>query len=857
MSMRVMKGLGIVGLLAAVLGALAAENTLHSIIHDPLPPAHGRIELAGLRQPVKVYRDDWGAPHIHARTDADAFFAMGYVAAQERLFQMDLLRRLANGRLAEIIGPAGLPHDKLARIVGFRRNAERALPVMDPATLPLGEAYVAGVNAFMAGMGDALPIEFRVLGYRPEPWTMLDSAAMGRLQGWQLSMNWVREAVRVMLVAERGEATTALLMQGIDGWGPYILNAEQRDYAQAGSAPVASAAQVALAPALRDVAAALLAAQVDTPFVGHAGLASNNWVVAGSKTASGKPILSNDPHLALPMPGVWLEVRVKSPTLDITGVMFPGLPLVPLGHTRYAAWGATTTVADTQDLYIEQPHPSDPEHLYVVPGGVKRYRTEAERIVVKGTGGHATEYVDLQVRISRHGPIINDLVPDLPDGTPPLALRWTGAEPSDEFTAFLAVARATNWDEFRAAIGQMGTPVQNWVFAAINGDIGYICGGRIPIRAPGHDPRLPVPGHTDEFEWRGWIPLDELPQVKNPPAGYVASANNKVAPPAYPYYLQDSASSGYRAARIQEVLADATQLTLTDMARLQLDDFMVMGRRIAPHIIRAARAAGAQDATERDAFAALEAWDYRASAGSTGATVFHAVMEHLKDGILEDEMSPLVYERGYRHQFNLWLLIDRMCNEGHAAVLWDDRGTEATETADDILAAAFRAGVADLAEHQGRRVAGWRWGDLHQQHFAHVFSQVAPGAGRAQRNAGKGVLAKAALGVVDRYFGAGPFPLNGSGTTTRASAFNYFEGTFDATWGVSYRHIIDMADVASARSVITTGNSGHVASPHYRDQAPLWARGDYHPMVMDFEPGEKTMYDTLVLAPARAHGGAS
>jgi penicillin amidase len=462
------------------------------------------------------------------------------------------------------------------------------------------------------------------------------------------------------------------------------------------------------------------------------------------------------------------------------------------------------------------------------------------------------------VRISRHGPVINDLLDSLPPDTPPLALRWAGAEPSDDLSALIGMMRARSWDEFDAALAIYATPIQNFVFAAVDGDIAYAAGGRIPVRAPGHDPGLPVPGDGDAFEWIGWIPHDEMPKVKNPPAGYVASANNKVVPPSYPHYIQSFAASPYRAARAQELLAGARDLTALDMVKLQLDDTMVHGRRMAPHIIRAVRAAGTQGSTEADALAALSAWDHRAALDSVGASVFHMVDEKLIDAVMEDELSPELYEKTMGHflaRASLSGLVDRMANGGVSSALWDDRRTEEVETPDAVIASAFRDAVAELARHHGKSVDRWRWGELHAQFFAHPFSRVAPFTSRAHRDAAvRGLVERLGLALADAYLGAGPHPLPGTTTTLRASPCVYSGGRFDAVWGVSFRQIVDMGEVAAARSVIATGNSGHPASPHYRDQVDLWLGGDYHPMEMDLESGGESPRRVLTLEPRNGVG---
>jgi penicillin amidase len=846
-----------VAVLAGVLGI-----RFHQLTRGPLPALQGRVQLSGLRHPVRIVRDDLGAPHVSAETDEDAFFAMGYLTAQERLFQMDLMRRLATGRLAEIVGPDGVALDRLARVVGFARIAEEALTHLSPEARALGESYAAGVNARLAEAADRLPLEFSFLDYAPEPWSVRDSLAIARLQAWHLSGDSQRELLAIAIAAERGEEAVSLLMPGLESWGPYIINPEQRDYSGERATLRAPEQSAVLRPELRRAALALLHAGSASPLGPNLGIASNNWVVDGTKTASGLPILCNDPHLQLPMPGVWMELRLESPSFDVTGVVMPGIPAVILGHNRSVAWGMTTTLADVQDIYIERPDPTAPESRYAVPGGSASYRIEKERIAVRGGGRDGvTDTVEVAVRISRHGPIINDLIDTLPPETPPLALRWAGAEPGDDMSALLGMMRARNWDDFAAALAIYATPIQNFVFAAVDGDIAFAAGGRIPVRAPGHDPGLPVPGDGDAFEWIGWIPPDEMPQVKNPPAGYIASANNKVVPPSYPYYIQSFAVSPYRAARAQELLVGAKDLTALDMVRLQLDDYMVHGRRMAPHFIRVVRAAGAEGPTEAAALAALEAWDYRAALDSVGASVFHMVNEKLIDAVMADELSPELYEKGMGNLFarlSLSGLVDRMANAGASQALWDDRRTEEVETPDAIIHTAFRDAIAEIERYHGKSVDRWRWGELHQQFFAHPSSRIAPFTSRAQRDAAvQGLVARLGLALADAYLGAGPYPLPGATSTLRASPYARSGGSFDAVWGVSFRQIVDMGDVAGALSVIATGNSGHPASPHYRDQVDLWLRGDYHPMEMDLESGGETPREALILEPPARAGESS
>ena len=521
------------------------------------------VQVVGARKRIEILRDRDGVPHIRARSEWDALFGLGYVHAQDRLWQMEFQRRLGNGRLAEILGDAGLSTDRLFRTVGLHRTAAATWANFSPQERQPVEAYVAGVNAYLNNRRDRqLPPEFGLLGIEPEPWRPEDVLAWTKVVAWGQGSNWDHELLRAQLVPKLGAEKTAQLMPAYTADGPVILPKSKHHATASRRKPGTDDKHVSLSHQSSTFADLLALNRTieERLGLGAEGFGSNNWVLSGERTTTGKPILANDPHLTAQTPSFWYLAHLSGGDLDVIGATIPGAPGVIIGHNGNISWGITTINVDSQDIYIERVNERDEaeyngasEPLTIVP----------ETIKVKGKPD-----VSLKVRISRHGPLISDVVN--PTG-PALALRWTANDPEDSgLLASLGINRARNWREFTRALRAHRALDQNYVYADRRGNIGYIAAGTIPVRAKG-DGAAPVPGWTSEFEWIGYVPFDELPQTFNPPQGYIASSNNKVAGDNYPHLIGNNFAAPYRAARVVEMIGSKKKHSPGDVARMQSD----------------------------------------------------------------------------------------------------------------------------------------------------------------------------------------------------------------------------------------------------------------------------------------------
>ena len=520
-----------------------------------LPRVDGVLHVAGPEGAVEVLRDRWGVPHIYAESEHDLYFAQGFVHAQDRLWQMDLNRRLVAGRLAEVLGSDALQLDRWIRTLRMRWVAEQEAQALPEPMRDLLEAYAAGVNA-CAAQG-RLPVEFALLGYRPEPWEPADTLSWGKMMSWSLSVNWEAELLRQRLVDRLGPEREAELEPDSLGRCPTIIPTDS------GAADAVNAA----------AASALGRAEAARTFAGPSaldGVGSDNWVVAGARSETGAPLLANDMHLGLDLPAIWYENHLVCGDLNLTGITFPGVPGVVSGHNGHVAWGFTNGFADVQDLYIEHlRHTDDGRVEAEFRGAWEEAQVFREEFRVKGA-----EPVTEDVIVTRHGPIINSLVGDF-GGEAPLALRWTSLEPDQLMVALHAMNHADDCASFREALRLWSAPIQNMVYADTQGAIAYSLPGRIPIRAKG-DGRLPVPGWSGDYEWTGYIPFDELPHMLNPPKGYIATANNRIVDDAYPHFLGYDYCVGDRAQRIVELLEDRERIDRDYIQRMQSD-------LVAPH----------------------------------------------------------------------------------------------------------------------------------------------------------------------------------------------------------------------------------------------------------------------------------
>ncbi|MCZ7586800.1 MAG: penicillin acylase family protein [Deltaproteobacteria bacterium] len=611
--------------------------TFLSYKYAPDAPGYsGSLTVETLGAPVEVVFDRYAVPHITAQNEEDLFFAVGYVQARERLFQMILLRAVSQGRLAELFGNESQGEDKLFsdlltvdrwfRVIGLSRHGRQAVARMNEKHRALGERYVAGVNEAMRR--ETRPIELRLLKHEPEPWTLEDTMTIARLQGWTLLTNMPHELIRFMLALELGDDVAEETFPArYDHPGRYIINRKDKDYrpvAAAWNEDAAEPAPVSASayPEYRDVALRLLAIETHVRDVAYgmaSPAASNSFAVAPSRTKSGKALIANDPHLEHHAPGIFYLMHFTAPGLDAMGATMPGAPLIVTGRNRDVVWTATTTFADMQDVYLEKIDPTDPSR-YLTENGPVPFEVEEQIVREKLDDGAFREH-PMTLRRTRHGPVLNDAAGMIPDGAPIMAMKTTMENAGGDVDALSRLARARSVEEFRDAFTYWEVPIQNWTAADRDGHIGYFPAGRAPLRR-NYDGMKPVPGWTGTYEWDGFIPPDRIPQMFDPPSGMIVTANNHVLPPEdYPWPFCSDPMPPYRADRIAEMILETPKLDAKDMARIQIDTYAKQGERLAPVMIGAIRG---EDLTEVESRALgwLHAWDYRTNTTSPARRFF-------------------------------------------------------------------------------------------------------------------------------------------------------------------------------------------------------------------------------------------
>lgn len=792
----------VVGLIGLGYGALTVRRCW--------PQVDGTVEVEGLDAEVTIVRDSWGIPHIYASTSHDLFFTQGYVHAQDRFWQMEFWRRIGSGRLSEILGESALENDRFIRTVGWHRTAAEESEMLDDETRAVLEAYAAGVNAYIAAHKGPLGLEFVILGltgtrFEPEPWTPLNTLTWGKVMAWDLSGNRTAELLRAHIADRLGAAAVDTLMPPYPAEDPVIL-----------PHPVSEAA-------LR----AVLEAALGPMTLGTEGcLGSNSWVIAAELTETGGPLLANDPHLGIQMPSIWYEIGLHCQPVgpecpyDVTGASFASAPGVLMGHNRDIAWGITNLGPDVQDLFIERINPDDP-HQYEYQGVWQDMEIIREEIRVAGRG----EPVVIDVRTTHHGPIINDVAGGTEEewffGWQPLALSWTGLEPGTVSRSIVLLGRASNWEEFREALSHWDVPSQNFVYADVEGNIGYQAPGRIPVRASG-DGTAPVPGWTGEYEWVDTIPFDELPRALNPPEGYIVTANNAVVGDDYPYLLTHDWAPGYRATRIIELIEVDRALSIDDMSAIQGDNVSVWAQRVLPYVT-----ALPVDRPELEqALALLEDWDGRAARDSAAAALSEVFRLHLVEATFGDELGNDLLDRARPDLSGVLLNLLPDPNS-----LWfDDVTTAEVETRDDILLRALGEAVHELSETQGSNMARWRWGAVHTAFFQNQS------------------LGQCGIGPVEAIFNRGPFAVDGSFQTINRASYRMGE-SFSSRNITSYRQIVDLGDLSGSVSMHTTGQSGHPFHRHYDDMISAWQDIEYHPMLWERRHVEDDARAVLVLRP--------
>ncbi len=776
-------------LLALLLLLALAAVALWLYTQRAAPTIDGTLRLAGAAAEIVVERDAHGIPTIRAASVADAMFGLGVVHAQDRLWQMETHRRIGAGRLAEAFGEGALPTDRFLRALGVRRAAEAQWAQAGAETREVLTAYAAGVNAVLQGALRARPPEFLVLGVQPEPWDPIDSLAWAIMMAWDLGGNWQNELRRLQLSA-------ALPVDRIEQLLP----------ASPGEPPLAPRDYAAL---YRDLGLHERATRVGwaelgdvAPPSGIEGVGSNNWVVAGTHTTTGQPLLANDPHLKLTAPALWYVARLQAPGLDVGGATMPGLPIVVLGQNARLAWGFTNTGPDVQDLYVEQVDPADATR-YRTPDGTAPFERATETIRVKGG-----DDVVLPVRRTRHGPVISDAgtLTDVSNAAHVLAMRWTALDPdSDPVAVGLAMMRADSVAGFVAATDGWVAPMQSMVVADADGAIGMVAPGRVPLRSPDNDLHglAPAPGWDARYDWVGFVPAHETPREIDPPRGWIATANQRIVGPDYPHYLTREWTLPFRQQRIEQMLAERPTHSLDDLARMQADVRSLAAPRLLPWLQRArpdhplaaaaqAQLAGFDGTMAADRAAPLIHWAWQAA----------LIRALFADEVGAEAMDSLIGGRRFQDVLENVLAADD-------AWWCDDKATPAAETCAGRVDLALATALDQLSERFGADPAAWRWGDAHELRAEHrPFSRV---------------------GALAPLFELRT-PLPGDTYTVNATRVVLSGGSLHADHGPSLRALYDVGERANSRLMHSSGQSGLPWLAAYRGFLAPWAAGAAVPL---------------------------
>ncbi len=734
------------------------------------PKVRGKVSLEGLSEEVRIFRDEWGVPHIFSQNEKDLFFACGYVHAQERMWQMDVTRRAGFGRLSEVLGKASLERDKVMRNLGLKEAAQRDFENLTPEMKEVIYAYADGINAWIKSRKFNWPPEFLLLRYRPQFWSPLDSLIIKEVMSLILCRDYHSEAMRARLVKSLGKEKACQILE--EGIPPPPIEAE-----------------------------GLSLSTNSLPLQG-----SNNWVVSGKRTVSGKPLLANDPHLEISLPPIWYELHIHCPSLNAIGVTIPGVPFIVIGHNQSIAWGMTNSGADVQDLFIEKLN--SPGDLYFDKDEWKPLQKKREEIRVKGKKS-ATIEVSWTVR----GPIIT---PHIIKSELPLSLSWSIYEGGRSPEALYLLNKAQTWQEFAQALAFFDVPSQNFVYADTVGNIGYYLSGKIP-RRPAETALFPFPGWEEKGQWRGYLAEETKPYRFNPEEGFIVTANNKIISEDFPHYISFDWDEAFRAERIKDLLFQKEKHDLGSFKRIQNDIYSKEGELIFPILEKMSGAKG----EFKKALDMIQNWDLTMGFGKEPA-LFKVFMRFFCEDVFKDELGEDFEEFNdlfRRKKAGLLRIISDPLSP------WFDKAdTKSIETREDIVRMSLERAYEWLEKSYGQS-QNWDWMKMNAFHYRHSLGRVS----------------------LFKFFNRGPYPLSGDANTIKTS-FTRGDGTI---FGVSFRQIIDLSNLNNSVCVLTSGQSGYYLSRHYDDQIPLWLEGQYHPMLFDSGEIADKAIEVLILKPKK------
>ncbi len=770
------------------------------MLRKSLPEYDGELTAKGLAANVEVYRDSFAIPMISAENEEDAAFALGFVHAQERLFQMDLARRAGQGRLSEVFGPKTILIDKMFRTVGIYKVVEESLSKINPASQKILEAYSRGVNRFIEDNKGKYQVEFDLLGYDPYPWKPEHSLVIAKLMGWELNISWWSDILFSNLIHKLGPEKASELLPGFPENAPTIIPNN--------IPPVSSSAMnfIKADRMFRDF----------TGFVGtHIG--SNNWVVSGAKSASQKPVIANDPHLALSLPGRWYFAVIRSDNWNAEGFTIPGLPAIVIGKNRNIAWAMTNVMADDCDFYAEKLDSTGSR--YYVDNQLRDLAVYTDSFAVKDS-----LHYKFTIRKTHRGPIVSDvhifnsLYPKEGRVNSVLSMRWTGLEFSDELFASISLSKAENWDDFKSALRYFTVPGQNFIYADVNGNIGYVCAARLPIRN-NTSPSLIYDGSTSESDWKGFVPYEEMPKLFNPPQEFIATANNKTSS-GFKYHISNIWEPSSRIERIVELLNSRQHHSVEDFKKYQLDFISPYAREIIPYVLRAFENAKINDKNLKTTIELLENWNYELSASSQVPTIYLNFFHRLIKNIFEDELgSDLLKE--YVFLANIpYRIILKYLNENSSS-FFDDIRTPQIESRDQIIRKCLVDALNELEKKLGEDISLWQWGKIHKVYLKHLFANQS--------------------GLIDQLINIGPYEIGGDGTTVFNTEYSFAElyeekrdlskpyrsEPFQNILGPSMRYIYDFGDPEFIEIILPAGQSGYFMNDHYKDMTGMWLKGDY------------------------------
>ncbi|HSW55545.1 MAG TPA: penicillin acylase family protein [Ignavibacteriaceae bacterium] len=783
----------------------------YNSLTESLPAYEGELNIPSLKSEVKIYFDSLAVPYIFAENDEDAAFTLGYLHARERMFSMDMIRRAGEGRLSEIFGVETLPFDKMFRTVGLSRTAKMIKEKMNPEGLKLLEAYSRGVNFYVEEKKNKYPVEFDILGYQPEEWKPEHSIIVIRMMAWELNLGWWTDLAFTELVQKLGEEKVKEILPDYPENAPTIIPPELKNFSQINTNFIETDKSF-------------------RKFIGMTGthLGSNNWVVNSQMSSSGKPIIANDPHLAYRAPGIWYAAVIKSPNLpdgkagwNAAGVTLPGVPGIVIGKNDNISWTLTNIMTDETDFYFETLDSSRTK--YLLDGSWK------DLIIVEDTIETRDGIREpIEIKYTHRGPIISNIHPynfiynQDESAYPPISMRWLGNEFSDEMDAFLKVNKAKNWGEFKSAVEKFNIPGQNFVYADREGNIGYVFGGALPIR-PNNATTFVFDGSDSKNDWRGFVPRNELPFLLNPPANFIATANNKVIKD-FKYHITNLWEPSSRIERITELLQSKGKHSVEDYMKYQEDIYSPYAKSIVPYILYAFENAEVKDKNLEKSLQLLREWNFEMDKYLHAPAIFLTFFDKLMKNIYLDEMGEDLFNQyvflanvPYR---NVLELLKKPFSPWYNDVKKNERYIR-----DDIIRQSLNDALDELENKFGKDVKDWQWGKLHTVTFKHAFS--------------------GASGLLDGVINIGPYEISGDGTTIFNTEYAFSKSIeefplfrhdpFDCELGPSMRFIYDFAKPNEFYLILTTGQSGNIFSDHYKDQTELFLNGSYMKIRTDEE----------------------